>query len=192
MALCGHGPKAPPFAAVLTALGVSLDVSLLHAGTVTVDNTEGRRCELAQAISDVGASRTLMKMDALWLQERVQFAAGQLYGRVARRVARRCLAIITQHACSAKNLTLSDSAIRALGRYRSLLTSGGPRVLSVKGPTCWYLFIDASHEPEADVPFAGMGAVLVDESGRKVRFFRQVPKRVACFDQCNVSQDDHI
>lgn len=23
-------------------------------------------------------------------------------------------------------------------------------------------------------------------------FFRQVPKRVACFDQCNVSQDDHI
>lgn len=173
MALCGHGSKAPPFAAVLTALGVSLDVSLLHAGTVTVDNTEGRRCELAQTISDVGASRTLMKMDALWLQERVQFAAGQLYGRVARR----CLAIITQHACSAKNLTLSDSAIRALGRYRSLLTSGGPRVLSVKGPTCWYLFIDASHEPEADVPFAGMGAVLVDESGRKVRFFQTNSKK---------------
>ena len=23
-------------------------------------------------------------------------------------------------------------------------------------------------------------------------FFRQIPKRVACFDQCNVSQDDHI
>ena len=46
-----------------------------------------------------------------------------------------------------------------------------PRTLSSRSSQCWYVFTDASFEPEADPPFSGIGAVLVDQFGCKKRFF---------------------
>ena len=46
------------FCEVLTALGISFDVGKLHEGIVTIDNTESRRCELAQTLNEIVRSRT--------------------------------------------------------------------------------------------------------------------------------------
>ena len=51
------GPKAPPFCSSLVALGVELDVSHLHNGTVHVANTESRRTNLAQSLDHAIGSR---------------------------------------------------------------------------------------------------------------------------------------
>ena len=137
---------------------------------VTIDNPESRRCELAQTLDDAVRSKVLKRMDALRLRGRMQFAAGQLYGLVAQR----CLAIVTQHAYGAESSNVSDAAVKALVRFRDMLMDGNPRVISSRSSMCWQLFTDASHEPQASTPFAGVGAVLVDGIGNnKLRFFSE-------------------
>ena len=125
--------------------------------------------ELAGAIGEVLQTNTLKKMEALKLRGRMQFTAGQLFGRVARK----CLSVITQHAYHAESATVSPSAASALARFRDMLVASAPRVISSKNAGNWFVFTDASHEPQADRPYAGIGAVLVDNRGNKQRFFSQ-------------------
>lgn len=120
------GQKAIPFGKILTALGVTMDVSGFQQGVVRVDNTDTRRQELAAAIDSILQARQMRRLDARRLGGRMQFAAGQLLGRISRR----CLSIITQHAYSAETSQLSDAAIFALSRFKEMLTTGGPRVIS--------------------------------------------------------------
>ena len=47
------GPKAPDFAAAAQALGVRVDVSSMHLGSVWVDNTESRKSDFSSCIRDV-------------------------------------------------------------------------------------------------------------------------------------------
>ena len=81
----GSGPKAPEFSNLFLSLGVQLEVSKLSKGLVLVSNTDGGRF---RAILAVGK---LPKRDALRLTGRLQFAAGQVFGCIARSA----LAIIT-------------------------------------------------------------------------------------------------
>ena len=73
--------------------GVQLDVSHLSRGLVTVSNTDGRRCELVQALSDILESGKPGRKDALKLRGRLQFAAGQVFGRIGKAT----LSIVTAH-----------------------------------------------------------------------------------------------
>lgn len=77
------GEKAPEFNQLFQALGVNICVQSLHVGLVTVGNTESRRHELIQFISKVIETRQLARHDALRLRGRLQFAAGQVFGRIA-------------------------------------------------------------------------------------------------------------
>ena len=163
------GPKAPPFSSSLVALGVQLDVSKLHQGSVSVSNTANRRDELAQALDQAVTSRSLAKLEALRLRGRMQFASGQFYGRLARR----CLAVVTQHAYGSESSTLAEAAIHALSRFRDMLVNGVPRMISSKATTTWFIFTDASHEPHEAEPFSGVGGVLVDQFGCRRRFFSE-------------------
>ena len=161
------GPKAPPFSKILTAL--VMDVRNLHNGVVVIDNTESRRIELARSIEEILQSKQLRRLDALRLRGRMQFAAGQLFGRVARR----CLSVVTQHAYGMDNASVSESALSALQRFRDMLLAGSPRTLSSHRSSVWFIFTDASHEPNSESPFTGIGAVLVDELGNKRKFFSE-------------------
>ena len=163
------GPKAPPFSKILTALGVVMDVSNLHNGVIVIDNTESRRIELARSIEEILQSKQLRRLDALRLRGRMQFAAGQLFGRVARR----CLSVVTQHAYGMDNASVSESALSSLQRFRDMLLAGSPRTLSSHRSSVWFIFTDAAHEPDSESPFTGIGAVLVDELGSKQRFFSE-------------------
>ena len=163
------GPKAPPFGPVVVALGVSLDVSKLSQGLVLVDNTKSRREELAQALLEIIEKRMLRRLDALKLRGRMQFASGQLYGRISKR----CLACVTQHAYGSESSTVDAPTANAFARFRTMLLADEPRTLSAKLSCCWYVFTDASFEPESEPPFSGIGAVLVDNNGDKRRFFSE-------------------
>ena len=104
------GDKAPPFASVVAALGVTIDVSLLHSGCVRIDNTENRKSEIAAAIVQILDTGTLIRPDALRLRGRLQFVAGQILGRIAKR----SLALITKHAYGECGPTISEETRHAL------------------------------------------------------------------------------
>lgn len=161
------GPKAPPFAPAVTALGVRIDVSKMHEGIVLVDNTDARRIELSEFIQGAVAKGNLPRHDALRLRGRMQFASGQLFGRIAKR----CLSVVTQHAYAAPTSSLSTESVNALERFVSSLNANVPRILSKRCDVTLHVFSDACHEPEAQQPLSGMGAVLVNDAGQKLRFF---------------------
>jgi hypothetical protein len=68
-----------------------------------------------------------------------------------------------------------------------MLVNGVPRAISSKSLATWFLFTDASHEPQAAVPFSGVGGVLVDQLGCRRRFFSErMPQEL--LQEINVSQ----
>ena len=177
------GPKAPPFNAKLNALGVCLDVTNLHVGTVSVDNTESRRTELAGLIGGILHAKELKRLEALKLRGRMQFASGQIFGRASKK----SLSVVTHHAYHAETPKLSSSAISALTRFRDMLTSSTPRCISTSKSGTWFLFTDASYEPVGDGQRAGIGAVLVDQVGVQQRFLSQ-ELSLDLLQKINVSQ----
>ena len=159
--------EAPPFSSLAAALGVTLDVSLLSSGTVTVDNTPNRKLEISAAIQPVLDTGVLMRHEALKLRGRRQFVAGQIFGRMARR----CLAIVRQHAYGDNGPNISNDARLALHLFHQLINMDAPRTLSLTQCATWFLFTDASYEPQQESSVAGLGAVLVDQLGRRCSFF---------------------
>ena len=163
------GEKAPEFAELFSALGVSINVSQFHRGLVMVGNTESRRKELVELLEALIETQVLHKAEALRLRGRLQFAAGNVFGRIARA----SLAVITQHAYHSHSPRLDQKAVLALTLHRSLLLDGRPRELKPARGRPWFVQTDACYEPDGDSVFAGIGAVLFNENGRPVRFFSQ-------------------
>jgi hypothetical protein len=96
----------------------------------------------------------------------MQFAAGQIFGRVAKR----CLSAVTQHAYDGR---LSEPLLSALTGFLELLRLKIPRSLSAKSTSMWFIFTDASHEPSAEKVTAGIGAVLVNSLEKRSASFRR-------------------
>ena len=100
------------------ALGVVVDVSRLHLGRVTVNNTIGRKDEIAASIRHILQTGLLHRHEAFRLLGRLQFVAGQIFGRIAKR----CLALVTYHAYSEHGLDINDMR----GRTWLSLNSSSP------------------------------------------------------------------
>ena len=161
------GAKAPPFDKIFCALGVKVDVTNMAAGEVKIDNIDSRKHDLCETINFCLKNNRLSRHDALKLRGRMQFTAGQVYGRVAKT----CLGYVTMHAYSARGPVLHQSTVNALTLYRDMLMNQGPRSLSCRSTNTWYFFTDASFEMEDDIPMSGHGGVLVSPAGKPVRFF---------------------
>ena len=87
--------------------------------------------------------------DPLKLRGRMQFTAGQLFGRVTK-------------TCLARSLIL----------FKRFLLAQKPRVVTAAMSQTWIVFTDASFEQDSDhTDFAGFGGVLVSPHGRPVSFF---------------------
>ena len=162
-----EGAKAPDFAPVANALGVSVNVTNMHLGTVEIDNTSSRKEDLAALVREVLDKNSLSSIDALKLRGRMQFTAGQLFGRAARM----CLNQVTHHAYRSNKSVLEPDTSIALQRYREFLLSGKPRSITSNLGDTWFVYTDASYEPDENGASAGFGGVLVDPSGAPVRYF---------------------
>ena len=114
------GDKALPFGPNFGALGIQIDLSCFDRGFAEFSNTEKRRAELGLLVDSVLSARTLSQADALKLRGRLQFADGQLFGRVGKL----CLNEITSHAFSGSSAAISDRLAMLLGLFRSQLLTG--------------------------------------------------------------------
>ena len=161
------GQKACGFAQLFSALGICVNVSGLHEGSALFDNTESRRSEIVKCIDEIWASGKLSSKDALRLRGRLQFASGQVFGRVAKAA----LTAVTQHAYSGRGELLDDELVFALNLHRRFLTANEPRVLRGACAESWFIFTDACFELEDGLMSSGIGAVLCDPSGNVVSFF---------------------
>lgn len=119
-----EGAKAPDFASSANALGASVDVSELHLGAVKIDNTTWRKEDLAALVNSIVSNDKLTSIKALKSRGPMQFTAGQLFGRVARKLLNQ----VTQHAYRWTKVALEPETASALKRYSAFLTSGKPRV----------------------------------------------------------------
>ena len=75
--------------------------------------------------------------------DRLQFADGQLLGRVGRL----CLKAVTEHAYSNAGAQLSDQCRAALVRFSDMLKHSLPRKALARRQEPLYMFTDASYEP---------------------------------------------
>ena len=162
------GSKAVDFDAMCKELGVTIDVSLMHQGRVLVDNTEARKRELGELIDKIVSTKKLSSADALKLRGRMQFTAGQLFGRVAKT----CLARATNHAYRSSSSDVSESLVSSLVLFKRFLLAQRPRVVTAAMLQTWVVFTDASFEHDSeDIDTAGFGGVLVSPQGTPVSFF---------------------
>ena len=162
------GSKAVDFDMMCKALGVNIDVSSMRQGTVLIDNTEARKKELGEFIEKVVSTKKLSSVDALKLRGRMQFTAGQLFGRVAKT----CLARVTNHAYRSSTSEASDALISSLVLFKKFLLAQKPRAVTAALLQTWLVFTDASFEQETEnIDKAGFGGVLVSPQGKYVKFF---------------------
>ena len=77
------------------------------------------------------------------LRGRLQFADGQLLGRVGRL----CLKAVTEHAYGNTGAQISDQCRAALVRFSDMLKHSLPRMVLARRQEPLYMFTDASYEP---------------------------------------------
>ena len=128
---------------------------------------------MAESIRSILSAGSLTKAQALKLRGRMQFAEGQLFGRVGRL----CLRAVSDHAHLAATATTSASCNRALARFAKMLESARPRTVEVGWELPWYVFTDASYDPSSDTWPCGVGGIILNATGELVAAFSAlVPK----------------
>ncbi len=98
---------------------------------------------------------------------------------------------MTRHAYERSADRLDDSTMDALKLYQAFLSMNAPRLLKSALPAQWFIFTDASHEPDSESPASGLGGVLVDAKGQCVRFYSELVS-VGLLEQMNVSHKKTI
>ena len=162
-----EGDKALPFGNVFGALGIQVDLSCFDRGFIEFSNTEKRRLELCQLIDSILASRRLSSVDALKVRGRLQFADGQLFGRVGKL----CLNEVTSHAFASVSSEISDRLHSLLSMFKCQLSSGPPRQICGVSSGCFYIFTDACFERGHHSWPCGIGGVLFDSAGLALQVF---------------------
>ena len=161
------GDKSCPFGSSFNALGIRVSLEHFVDGWVEFSNTESRVKEVCGTINSVLESGELRYKDAIRLRGRLQFADGQLFGRLGKL----CLKAITEHACSQKGCKISKRCSSLLALFCKALEVGKPRIISLASSSNWFIFTDACFEPDHETWKCGLGGILVDMTGRATQYF---------------------
>ena len=162
-----EGDKALPFGCNFGALGIQVDLSCFEKGFIEFSNTEKRRCELKGLILSVLDSGELAPQDALKLRGRLQFADGQLFGRIGKL----CLKEITIHAFSSEGSKIGARLRQLLRLFISNSLDGPPKKICGVSASCFYIFTDACFEPSSLSWPCGLGGVIYNSDGLAVQAF---------------------
>eukprot|EP00435_Cladocopium_sp_Y103_P055104 s1350_g18.t1 len=162
-----HGDKATNFASQLGALGVVINLEDARKGMVTFSNTDKRRTELVETITDLLERGLMTVLEAQRLRGRMQFMDGQIFGRLGRL----CMRAVTEHAFAKGSMRLAQHTADAMRRFVTFLEHAGPRQLHLDSGLVWYIFTDACYEPNSPSWPCGLGGVLVDLLAVKTAFF---------------------
>ena len=167
------GKKATQFDTVCRALGVQFDFGLSKDLILRVGNTESRRAELISMISDAIEKGSLDKNVCLTLRGKLGFADSFLHGRLGALVLKR----LSEHAYG-KTARLDDDIKLSLNAMSKRLELGDPREVTCNAREKWFIYTDASYEPESRC--GGLGGVLLDSAGVLVSWYGVELKEAFC------------
>ena len=156
-----------PFSSSFQALGIQVELDRFNLGVITFANTAKRASELIGVIDAVLTKGSMSQAESLRLRGRMQFAEGQVFGRIGRL----CLREITRHAFEGSTDVLGHDCKEAFEMFRELLSQNRPRELALSAAQPWFIFTDASYEPSAKHWRCCLGGILYDANGKAVEFF---------------------
>ena len=151
------GDKATEFSHQFSALGIVVNLENFSAGFV---ESSKRSDELSKAIQGFIDSGSMSLLDSQRLRGRMQFADGQLFGRIGQL----CLRAVSNHGFSGLGLKLLPDCINALFRNKNFLSENKPRRIMVASAKTWYIFTDACYEPTSNDWPCGIGGLIYDPS----------------------------
>ena len=160
-----EGKKAPPFSCVFHMLGLSVDLSRFHEGSVQIGHTAKRVEELHSFPDEILAKNCLNEKTAERLRGRMNFFEGHCLGRGPLKVLR------SQARSGASSSCLSDTAKNCVKLLRDRINSAIPLQISKRNLKSWFLFTDGACEP--DKAFGGVGAVRYNDEGFPVAAFSE-------------------
>ena len=161
------------FSKVFSALGVAFDLHKQVDNSFSIRNTEQRVKELVERIDAVVASGKLGGREAKGLRSRLSFACSQIYGRTSASVMKD----LGRYETARHPLRLSGNTQMLLDLMKSHLLVGMPRKVTFGDSEVVHVFTDGSLEGDDSAgTVAGIGAVLVDDSGNCVKAFSYIPK----------------
>ena len=144
--------KDRPFSAEAQLLGVKVDLGSF--GTVRIKNKPERAEAIAAAVDLVVEAGST---DLPSLFGRIQFAEGQLHGRLGR------LALADLRSCTlrAQSQLLDETAKKALSNLKVRVLGGTPRIVpAVVGSRRSVIFTDGAYEPCSVAHPAAVGGIL--------------------------------
>ena len=161
------GDKSSEFSAKFSALGIEVDLTNFSQGFVEFKNTSKRVLELCGYIDKALTDGELKLLDSQKLRGRMQFADGQLFGRLGRL----CLRAVTEHAYSGKGPKIKTGCIQALQRFKDFLQHSQPRRIQRSSHKTWLVFTDACYEPTSTTWRCGIGGVIISPDGTPYQAF---------------------
>ena len=162
-----EGDKANAFDETFSALGICVELDESSNGRIKFSNTSKRASELKETIAELLTKGSMSVLEAQKLRGRMQFAEGQIFGRLGKL----CLRAVTQHAFPYNGGRITAATMDATRRYSVFLDYPEPRSLELAYCNVWSIYTDACYEPTREGWQCGLGGVLVDHQGRKLEFF---------------------
>ena len=157
--------KLAAFSERAAVLGVELDLSCTDDLSVLVRNKPGRVRETLSMIDEVVQSRQLNPSTCSRLLGRIQYADGQIMGRVGRLAMTSIREAVKRNHGPSK---IDDSVVASLTLLAERLDSGEPRTISCSdGPPPILIFTDGASEGDSNT----VGGFLINRDLDVVEFF---------------------
>ena len=159
------GPKSDSFSHMVQALGVVFQLTDSVYGMINISNTDKRLTEVLELLDETLERSKLTVKQAQVLRGRLAFSDAFIFGRAGKSA----LQEISRHAFAKPFVKEIGEVLRhRLLQLVNRLKAGGPRCVSSKLATSWFVFSDASFEKDNE---GGLGAVLVAPNGDCVSWF---------------------
>ena len=160
-----EGPKADTFSELVSSLGVSISLFKTAAGEVEVMNTEKRKKDLVELISNVLSKGSLQYKDGQVLNGKLAFAHGQIFGLAGKYV----LQAVSDHIYAKPfKACVSDDLKHALQFFQERLVTGLPRSINMATKHTQFILTDACFESDMT---GGIGGVLCNPTGQVEGWF---------------------
>ena len=156
-------------------LGVVVNLEEMPAKKILICNKAERVASLAELIQSIVFTRVLPKPLAAEVRGKIQFAAGQVHGRLAVGHMR----ALSDYQFKSHSLNVSDDLCASLQSLMIILTSGAPRFIGALGVLEPILvFSDGACEGQ-EYEQVSVGAVIVDTlSDDRKMFGGRVPEEL--------------
>eukprot|EP00435_Cladocopium_sp_Y103_P052177 s900_g16.t1 len=157
--------KEGGFGSISRILGVQIDLSEVHLGTITVSNVESRVRELTSVIDDILKRGKVTAAEVKALRGRLVFAEAQIFGRLT--------GVHLKQLARPEGMVGEAAVDSELGRslvfLRNRVLTGSPRKVLSEVGRVFHLYTDACFEDD----MSGVGGVLVSDEGAILSFFSE-------------------